>query len=74
MQITVKLNGPLKKYLSGTDTLVLQPSCDVSELLSLLGLPGTSVSLLVVNGEKATLGQVLKDGDHVSIYPPVCGG
>jgi sulfur carrier protein ThiS len=74
IKVTVTLNGPLKKYLSKTITLELSPDSLLSDLLSSLALPKESVSLLVVNGKKATITQELNEGDHVKIYPPVCGG
>lgn len=74
MKVTVTANGPLKKYLAGTHTVELEKGSDLRDLLANLAVPGDSVSLLVLNGQKATIGQELHDGDLVTIYPPVCGG
>lgn len=74
MNVTVTLRGPLKKYLKDVTILELQSGTSLRNLLSLLALPKESVSLLIVNGEKADIAQELQDGDRVQIYPPVSGG
>jgi sulfur carrier protein ThiS len=74
VHITVTLGGPLKKYRLAADTVDVPPGTTISGILSTLGIPAESVSLLVLNGSKALATEVLKDGDHITIYPPVCGG
>jgi sulfur carrier protein ThiS len=74
INVTVKVSGPLKKYLQGHNTVELPPGSALSGLLSSLSIPAESVSLMLVNGSKASPDHLLQDGDQIHIYPPVCGG
>ena len=74
MRITVILKGPLQKYQSGAGMLEMPPGSLLRDVLAFLPLPGAASGLLLVNGVKAAPGQELRDGDRVTIYPPVCGG
>lgn len=54
--------------------LEMPPGSLLRDVLAFLPLPGAASGLLLVNGVKAAPGQELRDGDRVTIYPPVCGG
>jgi sulfur carrier protein ThiS len=43
-------------------------------LLDKLGIPDSEPKILFVNGIHAQRSQTLKDGDRVSVFPPVAGG
>ncbi len=47
----------------------LEPPATVESLLKHHGVPPAEVDLALVNGESAGLGQILRDGDLVSVYP-----
>jgi hypothetical protein len=77
MQVTLKLQGPLKKYGNGQESLVWETaaeSCAVEELLSGLGIPASSVSFISVDGVKVNFSRLLKGGEQVTVYPRVIGG
>jgi hypothetical protein len=38
-------------------------------MIEALGVPHTEVELVLVNGEPASLGHLLKDGNRVAVYP-----
>jgi uncharacterized protein len=42
-------------------------------MIEALGVPHTEVGLVLVNGEPASLGRLLADGDRVAVYPPLLG-
>lgn len=41
----------------------------VKHMIEALGVPHTEVELILVNGESVDFGQLLRDGDRVSVYP-----
>ena len=77
MQVTLKLQGPLKKYGPDQDILIWETAADkytIKELLTELGVPAASVSFVSVDGIKVSLHSVLKGGEQVVVYPRVIGG
>ncbi|MBI2876594.1 MAG: MoaD/ThiS family protein, partial [Candidatus Tectomicrobia bacterium] len=81
MRITVRFYAHLTAYLPPGATgnrveLVLEDGATGGELLASLGIPAevASASLLLINGEHGRLSQGLKEGDQVSLLPPIYGG
>ncbi|MEI6125048.1 MAG: MoaD/ThiS family protein [Pseudomonadota bacterium] len=78
MKITVKLFTTLKKYLgeagSGTGTLDLREGMKIFQLLDQLKIPKDIPKIVLVNSQQKTLEEPLKEGDTVSVFPPIAGG
>jgi len=49
-------------------------STRVQEILSRLRIPDEIPKIILINGVHGKREQVLKDGDVLSIFPPVAGG
>ncbi|MBI1987667.1 MAG: MoaD/ThiS family protein [Nitrospinae bacterium] len=81
MKVAVRLYAQLMDYLPH-DTmghpfeLTLEEGTTIGDLLARLGIPqeAASSSILLVNGEHGRPSQGLKEGDGISILPPICGG
>lgn len=43
-------------------------------LLSSIGIEEDEVAILLVNGRDAKFDDILKEGDYLSVFPPVGGG
>jgi len=79
MEIEVKLFATLRDYLpKGSDRfsckLVLDGRARVKDILSKLKISDDIPKIILVNGVHGKIDQVLKEGDVVSIFPPVAGG
>jgi len=74
MHITVKLFAPLKGHGVAGRRIELPDGSKVIDLLGQLGISEDDVGVLVVNQKDATLDQVLRSGDHMTIIPPIGGG
>jgi len=79
MEIEVKLFATLRDYLpKGSDRfsckLEINGRARVRDILSRLKIPGEIPKIILVNGVHGKNEQVLKEGDVVSIFPPVAGG
>jgi sulfur carrier protein len=56
------------------ETLELQEDTSVDSLLEQVGVALEDVAILLVNGIRTAPEYKLKDGDVVSLFPPVGGG
>jgi molybdopterin converting factor small subunit len=79
VKVEVRLFATLGKYLpQGTpgDSVILEvpDQTTVGQVIASLHIPGDLDSLRVVNGHDAGVEQILKDGDVLSVFPPLAGG
>jgi sulfur-carrier protein len=79
MEIEVKLFATLRDYLpKGSSRFSCKMEVDgstrVQDILSQLKIPEEIPKIILINGVHGKREQVLKDGDVLSIFPPVAGG
>jgi molybdopterin converting factor small subunit len=79
MKIEVKLFANFRDYLpEGSDRfscmVKVNPSGCVSDVLGKLGLPADHPKIILINGVHGKEDDLLKDGDVLSVFPPVAGG
>jgi len=79
MEIEVKLFATLRDYLpKGSDRFSCKLRVDgharIKDVLTKLKIPDDISKIILVNGIHGKNDQVLKEGDVVSIFPPVAGG
>ena len=81
MKIVLKLFATLREYMPcGKDkpscTMEVNYGCTVAEIVEQLKIPKDIPLIILVNGiqnqEKEM--QILKEGDVLSIFPPIAGG
>ena len=72
VQVQVKLFLHLRK--NRNQTVELSDGSTTADLVDLLGIRLEDVGVLSINDRQAALDQQLKDGDIVSIIPPIGGG
>jgi molybdopterin converting factor small subunit len=79
MRIRVKLHGMLRRYLpAGSNdnaaVLELPPGATVADAISTLGIPPDHTKMMVSGDEHVETTTVLRDGQEVSLFPPLAGG
>ncbi len=79
MKIEVKLFATLRDYLpKGSDRFSCKMEIDghtrVQDILSKLRIPDEMPKIILVNGIHGKMDQVLREGDVLSVFPPVAGG
>ncbi len=79
MQIEVKLFATLRDYLpKGSDRFSCKMEIDgqtrVKDIVSRFKIPDEIPKIILINGIHGKMEQVLKEGDVLSIFPPVAGG
>lgn len=79
MEIEVKLFATLRDYLpKGSGRFSCKMEIDghtrVVDILFKLRIPEEIPKIILVNGIHGKNDQILKEGDVVSIFPPVAGG
>ncbi len=79
MQIEVKLFATLRDYLPKGSSrfsckMEIESSTRVQDILSRLKIPDEMPKIILINGVHGKKEQTLKEGDVLSIFPPVAGG
>lgn len=79
MEVKVKLFATLRDHLpKDSDGKSCQIEIDekttIEQILTQLNVPGEIPKIILVNGLQGSADQTLKDGDVLSIFPPVAGG
>ena len=79
MEIEVKLFATLRDYLPKGSSrfsckMEVEGSTRVEDILSRLKIPEEMPKIILINGVHGKKEHVLKEGDVLSIFPPVAGG
>jgi len=79
MKIEVALFATLSKYLppgaqNRRAVIDVKDGSTVRDVLNQLGVPAEFPNILLVNGRQALETTVLKDGETLSVFPPLAGG
>jgi molybdopterin synthase sulfur carrier subunit len=81
MKIVVKLFATLREYLPGgpdkySCTMDIREGSRVEEVVEQLKIPKEIPLIILINGiqSQEREKQVLKEGDVLSIFPPIAGG
>ena len=79
MEIEVKLFATLRDYLpQGSGLFSCKMEIDgqtrVEDILGKLKIPEEMPKIILINGVHGKKDQVLKEGDILSVFPPVAGG
>ena len=79
MKIEVALFATLSKYLppgaqNRRAVIEVKDGATVRDILNQLGIPADFPNILLVNGRQAPEHTVLKDGETLSVFPPLAGG
>jgi len=79
MDIEVKLFATLRDYLpKGSSRFSCRMEVDgrtrVQDILERLRIPEETPTIILINGVHGKKDQLLKDGDVLSVFPPVAGG
>ena len=79
MNIKLSLFADLRDYLPpGSDRYSCQLETDdgarVEDVLNLLNISNSMPKIILINGINGNQGETLKDGDVISVFPPIAGG
>ena len=79
MRVVIKLFTGMKKYLpkatqNGAAEISVPDNATVKVTIEELGIPDEIPKMILVNRRHAAPGQILADGDIVSVLRPIAGG
>ncbi len=79
MEIELKLFANFRDYLpKGSDRfsskISIDPSDRVRDVLKKVGIPEDFPKIILINGTHGKEDDTLKEGDVLSVFPPVAGG
>lgn len=74
MKVKVRLFATLREGRGKEAVLDLEEGAPAQMVIDFLDIPEKEVSIFLVNGRDGARAQILREGDTVSIFPPVGGG
>jgi molybdopterin converting factor small subunit len=77
MKVRVNTFANLRDYAppgEGSVELSLADGASVADLLAALQIPAAVEAVILVNGRRADAASRLKNGDDVTLFPPMEGG
>lgn len=74
LQIVVRLFATFRDSREKVQSLELPEGSIPGDVIKLLGIDASELAILLINGRDGSLGDSLKNGDTVSLFPPVGGG
>ena len=79
MKVNLHLFGTLRSYIpsgeSGRSCLLeLAEGSNVRQVLKELGISDETPKIVIINHERKSVDVTLKEGDRLSILPPMVGG
>jgi sulfur carrier protein ThiS len=80
MQIEIKLLTQFKQYLpdpeltGNTRVIEVEKDAAIADALISLGIPIDMPKVIMLNNRQTTLPTTLKEGDRLTVFPPVGGG
>ena len=80
MIIDAKIFSSLRHYLPiserplGGGKWDMPEGSTVAQALKMLNLPGNEIRTILINGRKANMETVLKEGDVFAVFPMIMGG
>jgi sulfur carrier protein ThiS len=80
MIIEAKIFSSLRHYLPTSERLLdgekwdIKEGSTVAQVLIMLNLPGNEIKTILINGRKANMETVLKEGDVLAVFPIIMGG
>ena len=74
MKLNVKLFASLREGRFDERDLEFSEGSSVRDVAKTAGIPEGEIAVIFINARHAELETVLRDGDRLSIFPPVGGG
>ena len=74
MHVTVKLFATLRKDRFDEKDLELPDGVTAGEIIDMIAIPPTEVTLIFINGRHSMPETKLADGDTLALFPPIGGG
>lgn len=74
MEIEVRLFATFREGREKKQIIKISENTTLLDIIKLLNIDEEDVAIMLLNGRDGTSDRLLKDGDIVSLFPPVGGG
>lgn len=74
MQIEVRLFATFREGRDKKQKIQINENTSILDIINMLNIDEEEVAIMLLNGRDGTSERVLKDGDIISLFPPVGGG
>ena len=73
-EIEVRLFATLRNNRFKKEKMSFKEMVTPEHIIDLLNIPREDIAILLINGHNGEFDTKLKDGDTISVFPPVGGG
>lgn len=74
MEVEVRLFATFRDGREKKQIIKINEDATVLDIIKLLGIEEKEVAIMLLNGRDGESNRLLKDGDVISLFPPVGGG
>lgn len=74
MEVEVRLFATFRDGREKKQIIKVNEDATVLDIIKLLGIEEKEVAIMLLNGRDGESNRLLKDGDVISLFPPVGGG
>lgn len=74
MKIEVRLFATFRECREKTQVLEVKESTTILDILKIVNIKEEEIAILLLNGMDGKSNRKIKDGDILSLFPPVGGG
>lgn len=74
MEIEARLFATFREGREKKQKIEISENTTILDIINMLNIDEKEVSIMLLNGRDGTSDRILKDGDILSLFPPVGGG
>lgn len=74
MEVEVRLFATFREGREKKQKIEIKENTNILDIISMLNIDENEVAIMLLNGKDGTSDRILKDGDVISLFPPVGGG
>lgn len=74
MEVEVRLFATFREGREKKQKIKIKENTIILDIINLLNIDEKEVAIMLLNGRDGASDRILKDGDIISLFPPVGGG
>lgn len=74
MEVEVRLFATFREGREKKQKMLVPESTSILDIINMLNINEEEVAIMLLNGRDGSSDRLLKDGDILSLFPPVGGG
>lgn len=74
IKVEVRLFATFRQGRGKTQTMEVKEGTTIADILKALNIAEDEVAIMLLNGKDGSADRQVKDGDVISLFPPIGGG